>query len=100
MKFKTLCVTSSLFPSVEATETMRAYVAHNMNGNEDLITSLKMVKSEVVAARKLDEEGVCLLRKAKENKEASQTKTHRLAKEKQVMATEKKKAEEEVARLR
>ena len=100
MKFKTLCVTSSLFPSVEATETMRAYVAHNMNGNEDLITSLKMVNNEVVAARKLDEEGVCLLRKAKENKEASQTKTHRLAKEKQVMATEKKKVEEEVARLR
>ena len=50
---------------------MRAYVAHNMDRNEDLITSLKTVKSEVVAARKLDEEGVCLLRKAKENKEAS-----------------------------
>ena len=82
---------------MEATETMRAYVAHNMDRNEDLITSLKTVKSEVVAARKLDEEGVCLLRKAKENKEASQTKTHRLAKEKEVMATDKKKVEEEVA---
>ena len=85
---------------MEATETMRAYVAHNMDRNEDLITSLKTVKSEVVAARKLDEEGVCLLRKAKENKEASQTKTHRLAKDKEVMATDKKKAQEEVARLR
>lgn len=50
---------------------MRAYAAHNMDKNEDLLTSLETVKSESVVARKLAKEGVSLLRKVGEENEAS-----------------------------
>lgn len=50
---------------------MRTYVAHNMDGNEDLLTSLETPKNESAAARKLAEEGVSLMRKAREEKKAS-----------------------------
>ena len=51
---------------------MRAYVAHNMDGNEDLFANLEMTKNEVIAARKLAEEGVGPLRKTKEEKDVAQ----------------------------
>ena len=75
---------------------MRAYIAHNMDGSEDLRTNLKNMKSEVVAYWKLVEEGTSLLRKVEEEKEAVQTNTHRLAEEKDAMAADKEKAEEKV----
>ena len=87
---------AQLFYQLEATETMRAYIAHNMDGSEDLRTNLKNMKSEVVAYWKLVEEGTSLLRKVEEEKEAVQTNTHRLAEEKDAMAADKEKAEEKV----
>lgn len=76
---------------------MRAFIDHNMDGNEDFLTSLKTTKSEAAATRKLVEEGVSLLRKTKEKKDVVQAKAHRLAEEKEVIATDKKKAKKEVA---
>ena len=60
-----------LFHRLEAVESMKAYVAHNMDGNEDLLASLETTKSEVAAAQKLAEEGVGLLKKIEEVKETS-----------------------------
>lgn len=79
---------------------MRAYIAHNMDGSEDLRTNLETMKSEVVAYWKLVEEGTSLLRKVEEEKEAVQTNTRRLAEEKDAMAADKEKAEEKVTQLR
>lgn len=59
------------FQWLEAVETMTAYIVHNMNGNKKLLTNFEMTRSEIVAARKLAGEGVCLLRKAEEGKETS-----------------------------
>nr|CAN69098.1 hypothetical protein VITISV_025440 [Vitis vinifera] len=56
---------------LEAVETMMAYIAHNMDKNEELLVDLKMVRGEDVASQKLVEECVCLLRKVKEENEAS-----------------------------
>ena len=42
-----------LFYRLEAIETMRAYIAHNMDGSEDLHARLKTIESKVVVARKL-----------------------------------------------
>ena len=89
-----------LFQPLEVTETMRAYVAHNMDMNEDLLASLEMTKSEAVVVQNLSEEGVGLLRKADEKKKVSQAKAWWLTKEKAVIATNKEKVEEEVIRLR
>lgn len=88
------------FHRLEAAETMRAYVVHNMNENEDLLASLETTKSESAVTQKLAKEGVGLLRKAKEKKEASQAEAYQLNEEKTVMADDKKKVEEEAARLR
>lgn len=52
-----------------------AYIAHNMDESENLLTSLETAKSEVTATWKLIE-GVSLLRKAEEEKEVVQAKTH------------------------
>lgn len=71
-----------LFHHLEATKTKRAYVAHNMDGNVDLLASLETAKSEVVVARKLVEERTSLLRKIEEEKETDQAEAHRLAEEK------------------
>ena len=38
-----------LFHQLEVAETMRAHVAYYMDGNEDLLTNLEMMKSEVDA---------------------------------------------------
>ena len=73
---------------------MRAYIAHNLDGSEDLCTNLETMKSEVVTYWKLVEEGTGLLRNVEEEKEAVQTNTRRLAEEKDAMAADKEKAEE------
>ena len=52
-----------LFHPLEVMETMRAYVAHKVNGNEDLLSNLETMKNEAAAAQELVEEGVNLLRK-------------------------------------
>ena len=36
---------------------MRAYIAHNMDGNGELLTNLEMAGSEVAATQKLAKEG-------------------------------------------
>lgn len=51
---------------------MRVYVAQNMDGNEDLLSSFEMAKSEVAATWKLAEEVASLLRKTEEENKASQ----------------------------
>ena len=53
---------------MEAVRTMRAYITHNIDENEELLTGLETVKSKAGAAQKLVEEGVGLLRKAREEK--------------------------------
>ena len=62
-----------------------------MDENEELLAGLKTTRNETTTTWKLAEEGADLLRKAKEEKEAFQAKTRRLAKEK---------VEEEVTCLR
>ena len=89
-----------LFHWLEAIETMMAYVAHNVDENEDLLANLEIVKSETVAAQELAKEGVGLLRKAEEEKNVSQAKARQLVEEKTIMAAEKEKVEEEAVRLR
>ena len=74
---------------------MRAYIAHNMDGSEDLHARLKMIESKVVVARKLAKKGASLLRKAEEENEAAQAEACRLAEKKKTMEAGKKKAEEE-----
>lgn len=39
-----------LFHRLEAIETMRAFVVHNVDGNEDLLANLETTKSEAAAA--------------------------------------------------
>lgn len=79
---------------------MRAYVTHNMDGNEDFLASFEMEKSKVAATRNLVEKNTSLLRKTEKENEASQVEARRLVEEKEVMATDKKKVEEEVVWLR
>ena len=79
---------------------MRAYVAHNMDGNEDLLANLETTKNEVVATRKLVEERVGPLRKTKEEKDVAQFEACHLAEENEVLAVNKKKAKEEADWLR
>lgn len=50
---------------------MRAYIANNIDKNEDLLASLDMEKNEATATQKLAEEGVGLLKKVKDEEEAS-----------------------------
>ena len=58
-----------------------------------------MEKSEVTVARKLTEEGVGLLKRVEEEKEATQAKAHRLVEKNETMEVGKKKAEGEAGRL-
>ena len=72
-----------------------------MDGNEEILANLGTTMSEVVAARKLVEESVSLLRKDKEEKkEASQVEARWLAKETATMDVEKEKVEEETIWLK
>lgn len=91
---------TQLFYQLEATDTMRAYIDHNMDDSEDIHAKLETTESEVVVARKLAEEGACLLRRAKEKNETTQAEAHRLAEEMKVMEVRKKKVEGEARLLR
>lgn len=79
---------------------MRTYIAHSMDGNEKLLVSLEMVKSEVDVAQKLAEEGAYLLRKDDEENETYQAEACQLDEEKATMAIEKEKTKEKFTRLR
>ena len=57
-----------LFHLLEAAKTMRAYVTHNMDENEDLLASLETTKSKAVVAQKLAKKRADMLRKAEERK--------------------------------
>lgn len=50
---------------------MKAYIVHNINGNEELQADLETTRSEATVARKLVEKGVYLLRKVDEKKKVS-----------------------------
>lgn len=39
---------AQLFKRLKVAETMRAYIAHNMNDNEELQAKLKVVEGELV----------------------------------------------------
>ena len=79
---------------------MMAYIAHNMDDSEDFRTRLETIKSDVVAGRKLVEEGVGLLRMTEEDKEAAQAEAHWLAEEKETIMAGNNKIDEEAGRLR
>lgn len=70
---------------------MKTYITHNMDENKELLADLEMTRSEVVAAQKLAKEGVCLLRKANEEKEMSQVEARRLVEEKVTMVAKNEK---------
>lgn len=91
---------TQLFYRLEAIETMRAYIDHNMDDSENLHARLETIESEVVVARKLAEEGAYLLRRAKEENETTQAEAHWLAEEMKVMEVGKKKVEGEARLLR
>lgn len=79
---------------------MMAYIAHNMDDSKDFRTRLETIKSDVVAARKLVEEGVGLLRMAEEEKEAAQAEARWLAEENEAIMAGNNKTDEEARRLR
>lgn len=85
---------------MEAVETMKMYIAHNMDDNEELRAKLEMIEGELTVAQKLVDERVGLLRKIEEGKEATKVEARRMAEEKEVMEVENKKAEEEAKWLR
>lgn len=47
---------TQLFYRLEAAKTMRAYITHNMDNNEELYVRLKTTNGEIVATRKLANE--------------------------------------------
>lgn len=61
---------------------------------------MEAVEGEVAAARKLTDEGVELLRKEEEWNKEVEAKARHLAGERNVVETDKKKADEKVERLR
>lgn len=79
---------------------MKAYIVHNINGNEELQADLETTRSEATVAQKLVEKGAYLLRKVDEKKKVSQVEARWLVEEKVAMAAKKEKAEEEIGRLR
>lgn len=79
---------------------MRAYIAHNMDNSEEFWAMLEAAEGEAAATRKLVDDWIRLLKKTEERKNATEVKAHRLAKERKVKEVGKKKAEEEVKRLR
>lgn len=43
---------------LEVVETMRAYIAYNIDNSEELRSKLRLVKGELVVARKVIDKGV------------------------------------------
>ncbi|RVW92988.1 hypothetical protein CK203_032798 [Vitis vinifera] len=70
-----------LFKRLEATKTMRVYIAHNMDDNEELRAKLKSVEDEFTVARKVVDEGVKLLRKTEKRKETAKAESRWLTEE-------------------
>ena len=91
---------AQFFQQLEATETMRAYISHNMDENEELIANLETTRSEATIAQKLAKQGAYLLRKVEREKKAFQAKTCQLVEENATMVAKKEKTEEETARLK
>lgn len=79
---------------------MRAYIAHNMDGREELRVGLEAVDDELAIAQKIVDEGVKLLKKTKNVKEAIEAEARRQVKERDMMETDKWKVEKEVEWLR
>lgn len=84
-----------LFKRLEVVETMRAYIAHKIDDNEELPAKMEMVEGKLVVTRQIIDEEVGLLRKAEEGKEVAEAEARRLAEEKKVMEAKHKKADEE-----
>ena len=74
-----------LFKWLEVVETLRAYIAHNMDGSEKLHAKLKSVEGELAAARKIIDKGARLLRNTKNGRKTTKAKARRLAEEKKAM---------------
>lgn len=91
---------AQLFKQLEAAKTMRAYIAHNMDGKEELQVGLEAADGELAVAQKVIDEGVKLLKKTENVKEAVKAEARRLVKEKDGMKTDKKKVEKEVEWLK
>lgn len=91
---------AQLFKLLEAAKTMRAYIAHNMDGNEELRVGLEAADGELAVAQKVIDEGVKLLKKTENVKETVKAEARRLVKERDGMETDKKKVEKEVEWLR
>ena len=70
-----------LFKRLEATKTMRVYIAHNMDDSEELRAKLKSVEDEFAVARKVVDEGVKLLGKTEKGKETAKAESRRLTEE-------------------
>ena len=70
-----------LFKRLEATKTMRVYIAHNMDDSEEHRAKLKSVEDEFAVARKVVDEGVKLLRKIEKGKETAKAESRRLTEE-------------------
>lgn len=47
-----------LLKRLEVVETMRAYIAYNIDNSEELCSKLRLVEGELVAARKVIDKGV------------------------------------------
>lgn len=87
---------AQLFKQLEAAETMRAYIAHNMDDREEHRVGLEAADGELAVAQKIVDEKVKLLKKTKKVKEIVEAEAHRLVKEKDGMETDKRKVEKEV----
>lgn len=79
---------------------MRAYIAHNMDDREELQVGLEATDGELAVAQKVIDEGVKLLTKTENVKEAVEAEARRLVKESDGMETDKRKVEKEVEWLR
>lgn len=79
---------------------MRAYIAHNMDDREELQVGLEAADGELAVAQKVIDEGVKLLTKTENVKEAVEAEARRLVKESDGMETDKRKVEKEVEWLR
>ena len=65
-----------LFKRLKVVETMRVYIAHNIDDSEELRSKLKSVGDELATARKVAKKGVRLLRKSKEERKTTEAEAH------------------------
>lgn len=82
-----------LFKQLEVAEAMRAYIAQHIDDSEDLSFKLKLVESELTAARKAVGEGVKSLRMAEWERETTNAEARRLREKGEVSETKCKKIE-------